>query len=102
MEGHRLARWFAAAMVGLNAIGRMLFIPACPFWSLMIITVDVVAFYWSPASPGSTALNQLHIAQNVLNAVLYAALTALAGIAVVAVGGGGIKTISQRWEAAAA
>jgi len=45
------------------------------------------------------AVNQLHIAQNVLNAVLYAAL---AGIAVVAVGGGGIKTMSQRWEAAAA
>ena len=45
------------------------------------------------------AVNQLHIAQNVLNAVLYAAL---AGIAVVAVGGGGIKTMSQRWEAASA
>jgi hypothetical protein len=48
------------------------------------------------------ALNQLHIAQNVLNAVLYAALAALAGIAIVAVGGGGIQTMSQRWEAAAA
>ena len=48
------------------------------------------------------ALNQLHIAQNVLNAVLYAALAALAGIAIVAVGGGGIKTMSQRWEAASA
>jgi Conserved TM helix len=47
------------------------------------------------------ALNQLHIAQNVLNAVLYAALAALAGIAIVAVGGGGIKTMSQRWEAVA-
>jgi len=47
------------------------------------------------------ALNQLHIAQNVL-AVLYAALAALAGIAIVAVGGGGIKTMSQRWEAVAA
>jgi len=48
------------------------------------------------------AVNQLHIAQNVLNAVLYAALAALAGIAIVAIGGGGIKTMSQRWEAAAA
>jgi hypothetical protein len=48
------------------------------------------------------AVNQLHVAQNVLNAVLYATLAALAGIAVVAVGGGGIKTMSQRWEAAAA
>jgi hypothetical protein len=41
------------------------------------------------------ALNQLHIANNVLNAVLSAAL---AGIAIVAVGGGGIKTMSQRRE----
>ena len=48
------------------------------------------------------AVNQLHVAQNVLNAVLYAGLAALAGIAIVAVGGGGIKTMSQRWEAAAA
>lgn len=48
------------------------------------------------------ALNQLRIAQNVLNAVLYAALAALAGIAIVAVGGGGIKTMSGRWEAASA
>jgi hypothetical protein len=48
------------------------------------------------------ALNQLRIAQNVLNAVLYAALATLAGIAIVAVGGGGIKTMSGRWEAAAA
>jgi hypothetical protein len=47
------------------------------------------------------AVNQLHIAPNVLNAVLYAALAALAGIAIVAVGGGGIKTMSQRWETAA-
>jgi hypothetical protein len=48
------------------------------------------------------ALDQLHIAAAVVNAVLYAVLAALAGIAVVAVGGGGIKTMAQRWEAVAA
>jgi hypothetical protein len=48
------------------------------------------------------ALDQLHIAANVVNAILYAALAAVVGIAVVAVGGGGIKTMSQRWEAVAA
>lgn len=48
------------------------------------------------------ALDQLHIAQNVVDAILYAALAALVGIAIVAVGGGGIKTMSQRWEAVAA
>jgi hypothetical protein len=35
------------------------------------------------------------------NAILYAVLAALVGIAVVAVGGGGIKTTAQRREAVA-
>ena len=48
------------------------------------------------------ALDQLHIAATVVNAVLYAVLAALVGIAIVAVGGGGIKTMAQRWEAVAA
>lgn len=48
------------------------------------------------------ALDQLHIAQNVVNAILYAALAAIVGIAIVAIGGGGIRTMSQRWEAVAA
>jgi len=47
------------------------------------------------------ALNQLHIATNVVNAVMYAALAAAVRIAIVAVGGGGIKTMSARWEAMA-
>ena len=47
------------------------------------------------------ALDQLHVATNVVNAVLYAALAALVGVVVVAVGGGGIKTMSQRWESVA-
>lgn len=47
------------------------------------------------------ALNQLHIATNVVNAVLYATLAAAVGIAIVAVGGGGIKTMSTRWESVA-
>ena len=36
-----------------------------------------------------------------VDAILYAVLAALVGIAVVAVGGGGIKTMSRRWEAVA-
>jgi hypothetical protein len=40
-----MARWFAVAVLGLNAIDQMLFIPAYPLWSLMIIAVDVVALY---------------------------------------------------------
>jgi hypothetical protein len=48
------------------------------------------------------ALNQLQIAQNVVNAVLYASLAAVVGIAVVAIGGGGIAPMRQRWETALA
>jgi hypothetical protein len=33
------------AVVGLNAIDMMFFVPAYPFWALMIIAVDVVALY---------------------------------------------------------
>src|SRR5436305_5591356 len=43
--GNPLARWFAVVVLGLNAIDQMFFIPAYPFWSLMIIAVDVVALY---------------------------------------------------------
>ena len=43
LAGNQLARWFAVAMVGLNAINQMFFLPAYPFWSLTIIAIDVVA-----------------------------------------------------------
>ena len=45
LAGNQLARWFAVAVISLNAIGQMFFIPAYPFWSLMIIAVDVVALW---------------------------------------------------------
>jgi molecular chaperone DnaJ len=43
--GNQLARWCAVGAVGLNAIGQMFFIPAYPFWSLLIIAVDAVALW---------------------------------------------------------
>jgi len=43
--GNQIARWFGVAVVGLNAIAQMFFIPAYPWWSLVIIAVDVVALY---------------------------------------------------------
>lgn len=45
LAGNQLARWIAVAVVGLNAINQMLFLPAYPFWSLTIIAMDVVALY---------------------------------------------------------
>jgi len=60
LAGNQLARWFAVAVVGLNAIDMMFFLPAYPFWALTIIAVDVVALYglcaygsretWPPSS----------------------------------------------------
>ena len=50
--GNQLARWFAVAVVGLNAIGQMFFIPAYPLWSLLIIAVDAVAL-WALCAYGS-------------------------------------------------
>lgn len=50
--GNQLARWFAVAVVGLNAVGQMFFIPSYPFWSLMIIAADIVAL-WALCAYGS-------------------------------------------------
>jgi hypothetical protein len=52
LAGNQVARWFAVAVIGLNAIDQMFFIPAYPFWSLMIIAVDVVAL-WGLCAYGS-------------------------------------------------
>ena len=45
LAGNQLARWFGVAVLGLSAIDQMFFIQAYPFWSLMIIAVDMVALY---------------------------------------------------------
>jgi hypothetical protein len=45
LAGNQVARWFAVAVIGLNAIDQMFFIPAYPFWALIIIAMDVVALY---------------------------------------------------------
>jgi hypothetical protein len=45
LAGNQLARWFAVAVVGLNAIDMMFFLPSYPFWALVILAVDVVALY---------------------------------------------------------
>jgi molecular chaperone DnaJ len=57
--GHQLARWFAIAVVGLNAVGQMLLIPAYPLWSLMIIAVDVVALWGLCAYGGREKLGAM-------------------------------------------
>ncbi len=48
------------------------------------------------------ALNQLEIAPEIVNGLFYALLAIIVGSAVVAVGGGGIRTMSRYWERFAA
>jgi len=50
--GNQLARWFAVAVLGLNAIDQMFFLPGYPFWSLTIIAADIVAL-WGLCAYGS-------------------------------------------------
>ena len=45
MAGNQLARWTGVALVSLNLIAQMFFLPGYPFWSLMIIAIDVVALW---------------------------------------------------------
>ena len=45
LKGNQLARWFAVAVIGLNAIGQMFATPGYPLWSVTIIALDVVALY---------------------------------------------------------
>jgi hypothetical protein len=61
LAGSQLARWFAVAVLGVNAIDMMFFLPAYPFWALVILAADVVALYglcaygsranWKPPTP---------------------------------------------------
>ena len=54
LAGNQLARWFGVAVIGLSAIDMMFFIPAYPFWALIIIAADVVAL-WGLCAYGSRA-----------------------------------------------
>ena len=50
LAGNQWARWFAVVVVGLNTIDQMLFLPAYPFWSLMIIALYGLCAYGSRAN----------------------------------------------------
>lgn len=55
---NQLARWFGVAVIGLNTISQMAFIPSYPFWSLLIIAVDVVALWALCAYGGHEAADR--------------------------------------------
>ncbi|MGY1738451.1 DUF7144 family membrane protein [Geodermatophilus sp. SYSU D00684] len=45
MQGNRAARVLAVAFAGLSALVHLLFLPAYPFWSVLVIAFDVVVIY---------------------------------------------------------
>jgi hypothetical protein len=55
--------------------------------AIAIVTVGVFA-----------ALNQLEIAPEIVNGLFYALLAVVAGSAIIAIGGGGVAPMRQRWE----
>jgi hypothetical protein len=44
-NGGTFGRWFGIAAASLNAIAALLSIPAYPFWSLAIFTLDILIIY---------------------------------------------------------
>jgi hypothetical protein len=50
--GNQFARWGGIVIVSLNMIAQLLFIPAYPFWSLAIFTIDVLILYGLAAYGG--------------------------------------------------
>jgi hypothetical protein len=38
-------RWIGVTIAALNAIAQMVFIPAYPFWSLTLFTLDILVIY---------------------------------------------------------
>jgi hypothetical protein len=45
MAKNQFARWTGVGALGLNAIAQLMFIPAYPFWSLAIFSLDILAIY---------------------------------------------------------
>ena len=44
-RGRGWGRWFGIGVAGLNAIGQMVFLSAYPWWSLLIIALDILVIY---------------------------------------------------------
>jgi hypothetical protein len=42
---NQFARWTGVFVLGLNSIAQLLMIPAYPFWSLALFSIDILAIY---------------------------------------------------------
>ena len=54
--GNAYGRWFGITCAVLNAIAALLAIPAYPFWSLVVIGIDILVIYGLAAYGGDRAL----------------------------------------------
>jgi hypothetical protein len=45
MARNQFSRWAGVAILALNAIAQLMMIPAYPFWSLAIFSLDIIAIY---------------------------------------------------------
>jgi Conserved TM helix len=66
-------------------------------WGRAVATAALVAIWFIGVS---AALNQIEVAPEVVNGLFYAALALVVGVAIVAIGGGGIEPMRRRWERA--
>jgi hypothetical protein len=61
-------------------------------------TISIVAYVGILMLGGFMALTQLNIAPQVILGLWYAMLALVVGVGIVAIGGGGIKPMEQRWQ----
>jgi hypothetical protein len=45
LRGRAWGRWFGIGVASLNAVGQMVFLSAYPWWSLLIIAIDILVIY---------------------------------------------------------
>jgi len=57
-RGGEFGRWFGIVAAGLAALAAMLSIPAYPFWSLTLLTIDVLVIYGLAAYGGKPYLTR--------------------------------------------
>jgi hypothetical protein len=57
-RGGAFGRWFGIFAAGLGALLAMMTIPAYPFWSLVIVALDVLVIYGLAAYGGRPELTQ--------------------------------------------
>ena len=53
-------RWFGIIVAGVNAIAQMLFLSAFPWWSLLIIAIDVLVIFGLATYGGTEAYQEVY------------------------------------------